>query len=89
MFTTILEETQPCFVECGTALVKEGKRILGRPRGSDIWVNFSDKLNKLINEWELHKEEYHLDVKISSDKNIEEIMHAICKLDNVEEVVRK
>ena len=23
MFTTILEETQPCFVECGTALVKE------------------------------------------------------------------
>lgn len=70
-------------------LVKEGKRILGRPRGSDIWVNFSDKLNKLINEWEFHKEEYHLDVKISSDKNIEEIMHAICKLSNVEEVVRK
>lgn len=70
-------------------LVKEGKRILGRPKGSDLWVNFSDKLNKLINEWEFHKEEYHLDVKVSSDKNLEEIMHAISDLKDVEEVVRK
>lgn len=70
-------------------LVKEGKRILGRPRGSDIWVNFSDKLNKLINEWEFHKEEYHLDVKVSSDKNLEKIMHAISDLEDVEEVVRR
>lgn len=70
-------------------LVKEGKRILGRPRGSDIWINFSEKLNKLINEWEFHKEEYHLDVKVSSDKNLEEIMHAISDLKDVEEVVRR
>lgn len=70
-------------------LVKEGKRILGRPRGSDIWVNFSEKLNEFINEWEFHKEEYHLDVKVSSDKNLEKIMHAISDLEDVEEVVRK
>ncbi len=70
-------------------LVKEGKKVLGRPKGGSLWVDFSERLNTLINEWEFHKEEYHLDVKISSDKNIEEIMHAICKLSDVEEVVRK
>lgn len=70
-------------------LVREGKKVLGRRKGSDIWVNFSDNLNKLINEWEFRTEEYHLDVKITSDKNLEKIMHAISDLEGVEEVVRK
>lgn len=70
-------------------LVKEGKKVLGRPKGGSLWVDFSERLNTLINEWEFHKEEYHLDVKITSDKNIEEIMHAISDLKDVEEVVRK
>ena len=70
-------------------LVKEGKKVLGRPKSGSLWVDFSEKLNTLINEWEFHKEEYHLDVKISSDKNIEEIMHIISDLKDVEEVVRK
>ena len=70
-------------------LVKEGKTVLGKPKDGKVWVNFSERLNTLINEWEFHKEEYHLDVKITSDKNIEEIMHIISDLKDVEEVVRK
>ena len=70
-------------------LVKEGKTVLGKPKDGKVWVNFSERLNTLINEWEFHKEEYHLDVKVSSDKNLEEIMHAISDLKDVEEVVRR
>ena len=70
-------------------LIKEGKTVLGKPKDGKVWVNFSERLNTLINEWEFHKEEYHLDVKITSDKNIEEIMHIISDLKDVEEVVRK
>ena len=70
-------------------LFKEGKKVMGRPKGGSLWVDFSERLDKLYSEWEFHKEEYHLDVKLTSDKNIEKIMHAICQMEDVEEVVRK
>lgn len=74
-------------------LLKEGKKVLGRHKGSsDTWINLSEPLEKIMNDWEFcldEQKEYHLDVKITSRAQLEKIIHEIAELDDVEEVTRK
>lgn len=69
-------------------LVKEGKRVLGKPKDGKVWVNFSESLKKLMNDWEfcLDDEECCLEVKLSSKMELDDIMQAISKMANVKEV---
>jgi hypothetical protein len=69
-------------------LVKEGKTVLGKPKDGKVWVNLSENLKKLMNDWEfyLDDEECCLEVKLSSKMKLDDIMQTISKMANVKEV---